>query len=165
MKIHMRGPGRSVLVFLLAMVLLSARAEAQAPRLPFLTRPAQDSTARDHPFPRLLLPATIGAAVGSFAGALAGSALDWGGGDDPGLTGALVFGVAGGGAGSVLFAGPLLHQPVDLRHGLLATVAGGLAGGLTAALLGNATDSGTAAYFGYCLGQGAVTAGIIGASR
>jgi len=162
----MQGSGRLLLLALLpALLLVPAPVEAQLLPLRSTHDIVQDTTVRAHPFPESLIPAMLGAAAGSLAGVLAGGSLGWGGGDDPGLTGALVFGTLGGGAGSVLFAGPLLHRPVTLRRTLLAMTVGPVAGLVTAGLLSHATDSGAVAYFGYCLGQGAVTAGILSSSR
>ncbi|HEX7051656.1 MAG TPA: hypothetical protein VF188_15735 [Longimicrobiales bacterium] len=115
-------------------------------------------------FSRLVLPATLGSAAGTVAGALVGEQLGWGGGDDPGLISAAIFGVLGGALGSatgVWLAGP---GGDDLTVGTSWAAGGvGVLGGVAGALaLGFATD-GDGILIGFVVGQGTVTAAVASA--
>lgn len=66
------------------------------------TSPAAADTTHRVSAARLILSATAGSAAGLVVGLHAGAATHWGGGDDPGLIGVLVFGALGSAAGTSL---------------------------------------------------------------
>ena len=148
----------------LVLILIPAVASSQSRGQSSVLQARPDSAGVTHTFPAVFLPAVLGAAVGSVAGFKFGNHLDWGGGDDPGLGSALLFGALGGGAGSVLFAGPLIHRRVETGRAVKATVLGALAGAVAVALVGNADDR-NLTIASYSLAQGMVTAGILAAGR
>ena len=147
------------------LLLFPAVASSQSRGQSSVLQARPDSAGETHTFPTVFLPAVLGAAVGSVAGFKFGDHLDWGGGDDPGLGSALLFGALGGGVGSVLFAGPLIHWRVEAGRAVKATVLGALAGAVAVALVGNATDGRNLTIVSYSLAQGMVTAGILSAGR
>jgi hypothetical protein len=155
-RVH--GPFRwtwSTAVLLAVLLPLGARSiSAQA-----LPTPAQSDTIRAVSVSELVFPAIAGSAVGSVGGFYAGRQLGWGGGDDPGLTGA-VFGAA--------FASTLLTSVaiVGTSGGTIAPAgawgpsAMGAMAGVGAALLAlSATESSSEALVcvvSYSLAQGIV---------
>ena len=127
------------------------------------TTPA-DSVVSGSAFVPTLLAATAGSAVGLAGGLALGSALHWGGGDDPGLTGAVLGAGVGSAAGSAFFAravhrghGMTYGPDFTMGIGLLGSVAG--IGGLALAHDLGAQDE--RIFLGYVLAQGATVATLM----
>ena len=117
---------------------------------------------------QLLLPAMIGSALGTVGGYYAGGELGWGGGDDPGLTGA-VFGAA---LASTLATTAFIVMTADGRippEGAWGPSAVGAMGGVAAALLAlSITDSSSEALvfvISYSVAQGAIASLLAAANQ
>jgi hypothetical protein len=126
------------------------------------TAAAQDARADTVrvPMAPLVIPAGAGALLGGFAGIGAGLETGWGGGDDPGLIGALVFGTAGAVLGSALGAGLVARGRIRTGRVLAAGVMGVAGGLLTAVAASQLTndDAGVVPIVSYGIGHGLFTA-------
>lgn len=132
-----------------------ANAQSPQPRLPADTAETRISAAK------LILPAIAGSALGAVGGFHAGRQLGWGGGDDPGLTGA-VFGAA---LGSTLATTVSIVMTADGRirpEGAWGPSAVGAMGGVAAGLLAlSITDTSSEALvfvLSYSVVQGTIAA-------
>ena len=116
-------------------------------------------------FERVFPAAALGTGVGLYAGAYFGSQLGWGGGDDPGLISALLFGGIGSALGSGL--GALVAEPRLSRGRALVSGFLGAAGGLFGIIaLGEVFDGdGTKAVIAFSVISGAVTGVVVATAR
>lgn len=116
-------------------------------------------------FARMVVPATLGSAVGLVTGAYTGGIIFYeatgccGGGDDPGLTSGLYGAVIGATLGSMIgaYATRNSEYPVSFSRAFLgATV--GIGGGVLAGIAGAHLDDFRGLLIGFTVGQGTTTA-------
>ena len=144
---------RTVVALQLLLALSALPATAQD------ARPAAQDSALDERISigRLLPPAIIGSGTGLALGALGGALTEIGGGDSPGLLGAMLFGVAGSavGTGLGLYLGSDGAVP---RSVAFATGTVGILGGVAlGTALAQAFDV-QGLFIGYIIGQGTLAA-------
>ena len=136
---------------LMATTGLSIGADLAMDTVPAAVRPS---------FPALAVGGTLGSFAGLVGGALLGERVGWGGGDDPGLISALIFGFGGSVLGTVAGMEMFSRGSIEARSAIGGGLAG-LAGGLAAIYLlqeatqGSADDS---MFFAYSIGQGTIAA-------
>ena len=121
------------------------------------TSPASADAAERMSAARLIVSATAGSAAGLVIGGYAGAATRWGGGDDPGLIGVLVFGALGSAAGTSLGLHFGSGGRVPVNESIVYSVMGVLTGAAGAVLVNELTDgslNSAGVVIGFSIGQG-----------
>ena len=102
---------------------------------------------------RVLPAAVIGSGTGLVIGALVGASTEICGGDDPGLLGAMIFGVAGSALGTALGVNRASDGVVPGSVAVATATVGILGGVALGTALAQALDL-QGAFIGYVIGQG-----------
>lgn len=109
----------------------------------------------------VILGAVAGSAAGLYLGFIGGEELGWGGGDDPGLASALLFGSVGSAVGTTLGIQLFSAGRAPVGTTIVLSVAGAVVGLGAAAVAHRATGADAGGLmFSYSVGQGLFAGGI-----